>query len=179
MDKIVPPLTTWILMRNGTWWPAQPAEGGTPGPDFEQAAPGLTRMTILGLGTELVVDGAEASSIIRLRSNTPEYDSLCTSQAIPVHLQDSFRRSMSALIDVVRAKENSGSPADPGAAAIDLPRTLKRSGVVSWDDYFMAVAFLSSQRSKDPSTQVGACIVNPDKRIVGIGYNGSTLFSLA
>ncbi|CAM9735433.1 unnamed protein product [Ectocarpus fasciculatus] len=79
---------------------------------------------------------------------------------------------MSALIDVVRAKENSGSPADPGAAAIDLPRTLKRSGVVSWDDYFMAVAFLSSQRSKDPSTQVGACIVNPDKRIVGIGYNG-------
>ena len=36
----------------------------------------------------------------------------------------------------------------------------------------MAVAFLSSLRSKDPSTQVGACIVNSDKRIVGIGYNG-------
>jgi len=36
----------------------------------------------------------------------------------------------------------------------------------------MAIAFLSSMRSKDPSTQVGACIVNPDKRIVGMGYNG-------
>lgn len=51
--------------------------------------------------------------------------------------------------------------------------TLKRSqGVLSWDDYFMSVAFLSALRSKDPSTQVGACIVNADMRIVGIGYNG-------
>jgi dCMP deaminase len=49
---------------------------------------------------------------------------------------------------------------------------LKRSNALPWDDYFMSVAFLSSMRSKDPSTQVGACIVNPDKRIVGIGYNG-------
>lgn len=44
--------------------------------------------------------------------------------------------------------------------------------VICWDEYFMAIAFLSSMRSKDPSTQVGACIVNEDKRIVGIGYNG-------
>ena len=48
----------------------------------------------------------------------------------------------------------------------------KRLDVIRWDDYFMAISFLSSMRSKDPSTQVGACIVNTDKRIVGIGYNG-------
>jgi len=36
----------------------------------------------------------------------------------------------------------------------------------------MAVAVLSSMRSKDPNTQVGACIVNKDKKIVGTGYNG-------
>ncbi len=48
----------------------------------------------------------------------------------------------------------------------------KRQDAISWDDYFMAIAFLSSMRSKDPSTQVGACIVNAEKRIVGIGYNG-------
>jgi dCMP deaminase len=48
----------------------------------------------------------------------------------------------------------------------------KRENALSWDDYFMSVAFLSSMRSKDPSTQVGACIVNTQKRIVGIGYNG-------
>ena len=48
----------------------------------------------------------------------------------------------------------------------------KRTDYISWDEYFMGVAILSSKRSKDPSTQVGACIVNPDKKIVGIGYNG-------
>lgn len=48
----------------------------------------------------------------------------------------------------------------------------RRIDALSWDDYFMSVAFLSAMRSKDPSTQVGACIVSPDRRIVGIGYNG-------
>jgi dCMP deaminase len=47
-----------------------------------------------------------------------------------------------------------------------------RKSYISWDQYFMGVAVLSSKRSKDPNTQVGACIVNPEKRIVGIGYNG-------
>jgi dCMP deaminase len=52
------------------------------------------------------------------------------------------------------------------------PGSGKRSDYLSWDDYFMAVALLSAQRSKDPNTQVGACIVNRQKRIVGVGYNG-------
>ncbi|ELR11355.1 DCMP deaminase [Acanthamoeba castellanii str. Neff] len=49
---------------------------------------------------------------------------------------------------------------------------MKRTSRVEWDDYFMFVALLSAQRSKDPHTQVGACIVNQDKRIVSTGYNG-------
>ena len=47
-----------------------------------------------------------------------------------------------------------------------------RTDALSWDDYFISVAFLTAMRSKDPSTQVGACIVNNDNKIVGIGYNG-------
>ena len=47
-----------------------------------------------------------------------------------------------------------------------------RTDYISWDEYFMGVALLSAKRSKDPSTQVGACIVNNEKRIIGIGYNG-------
>jgi dCMP deaminase len=43
---------------------------------------------------------------------------------------------------------------------------------LSWDDYFMCLALLSAKRSKDPQTQVGACIVSRDRKIVGIGYNG-------
>lgn len=48
----------------------------------------------------------------------------------------------------------------------------KREDYISWDEYFMGVALLSAKRSKDPSTQVGACIVNSDNRIVSVGYNG-------
>lgn len=44
--------------------------------------------------------------------------------------------------------------------------------ILNWDQYFMGVASLSRLRSKDPNTQVGACIVNAHKRIIGIGYNG-------
>ena len=49
---------------------------------------------------------------------------------------------------------------------------MKRQDYITWDQYFMGVAIMSGKRSKDPSTQVGACIVNDKKRIVGIGYNG-------
>ncbi|PSN43185.1 Deoxycytidylate deaminase [Blattella germanica] len=48
----------------------------------------------------------------------------------------------------------------------------KRDDYLSWTEYFMATAFLAAKRSKDPCSQVGACIVNEDKKIVGIGYNG-------
>ncbi len=48
----------------------------------------------------------------------------------------------------------------------------KRTDYISWEEYFMAIAQLSARRSKDPNTQVGACIVNSNKRIIGIGYNG-------
>ncbi len=49
---------------------------------------------------------------------------------------------------------------------------MKREDYLSWDEYFMGIAVLSAMRSKDPSTQVGACIVNSDKRILSMGYNG-------
>ena len=45
-------------------------------------------------------------------------------------------------------------------------------GVINWDEYFMGIALLSAKRSKDPNTQVGACIVDEDKKVVSIGYNG-------
>ncbi|MFA5289774.1 MAG: dCMP deaminase family protein [Candidatus Izemoplasmatales bacterium] len=49
---------------------------------------------------------------------------------------------------------------------------MKRKDYITWDEYFMGVAQLSSMRSKDDTSQVGACIVNQKNRIVGIGYNG-------
>ena len=49
---------------------------------------------------------------------------------------------------------------------------MKRQGYISWDEYFMGVALLAAERSKDPSTQVGACIVSKDNIIISTGYNG-------
>lgn len=51
--------------------------------------------------------------------------------------------------------------------------TDKRKDYINWDSYFMGVAMLSAQRSKDPSTQVGACIVSRDNKILSVGYNGA------
>jgi len=50
--------------------------------------------------------------------------------------------------------------------------TGKRQDYISWDEYFMGVAYLSGMRSKDPNTQVGACIVSQNNKILSMGYNG-------
>ena len=50
--------------------------------------------------------------------------------------------------------------------------TRSPSSHISWNEYFMGLALLSAQRSKDPNSKVGACIVNKDYKIVGVGYNG-------
>ena len=49
---------------------------------------------------------------------------------------------------------------------------MKRNDYISWDEYFMGIAILAAKRSKDPSTQVGACIVSEDNIIMSTGYNG-------
>jgi dCMP deaminase len=48
----------------------------------------------------------------------------------------------------------------------------QRNDYLSWDEYFMGIALLAAQRSKDPGTQVGACIVGADHKILSMGYNG-------
>lgn len=49
---------------------------------------------------------------------------------------------------------------------------MKRQDYITWDEYFMGVSHLSGMRSKDPNTQVGACIVSEDNKILSMGYNG-------
>ena len=52
---------------------------------------------------------------------------------------------------------------------------MKRENYLSWEEYFMGLAILSAERSKDPSTQVGACIVDDNNKIVSVGYNGAPI----
>ena len=49
----------------------------------------------------------------------------------------------------------------------------KRQNVISWDEFFMRVAIAAQLRSKDPNTQVGACIASTNHRILSVGYNGT------
>ena len=49
---------------------------------------------------------------------------------------------------------------------------MKRGDYINWNEYFMGVAMLAARRSKDPNTQVGACIVSPENIIISTGYNG-------
>ncbi len=51
----------------------------------------------------------------------------------------------------------------------------KRQDYITWDEYFMGIALLSARRSKDPNTQVGACIVSNANKIMSVGYNGFPL----
>ena len=63
-----------------------------------------------------------------------------------------------------------GTPLEPPAAPQDLNSA--RTDYLQWEDYFMALAFLAAKRSKDPCTQVGACLVDKNNKVVGLGYNG-------
>jgi dCMP deaminase len=54
----------------------------------------------------------------------------------------------------------------------EVETIMKRTNYISWDEYFMGVSLLAAQRSKDPNTQVGACIVDSDNIIISTGYNG-------
>ena len=49
---------------------------------------------------------------------------------------------------------------------------MKRTDYINWDEYFMGIALLSAMRSKDNNSQVGACIVSPENKILSLGYNG-------
>ena len=81
-------------------------------------------------------------------------------QLIPSKKRDTSNCDVSQTVP--GAKQAKADPFDPSP----------RANYLNWDDYFMNVAFLSAQRSKDPNKQVGACIVGPDNVILGIGYNG-------
>ncbi|KAJ6339570.1 hypothetical protein OIU77_007513 [Salix suchowensis] len=83
-----------------------------------------------------------------------------------LHISNSRKRLLSKTNSVPNGDVSkicsSQSPFDPS----------KRRDYLSWDDYFMAIAFLSAERSKDPNRQVGACLVSQNGIILGIGYNG-------
>ncbi len=155
------------------WWPVDIISSGDSAEEFEQMSENIKTASVIGLEKRFAVDINNVNSLKYVEVKSALFSNMLA-QAIPETLLDQFRISIAALKSRI---ELSGYPlesvkSDEISQSALVCATTKRTNVLSWDDYFMAVAFLSSQRSKDPSTQVGACIVNVDQKIVGIGYNG-------
>ena len=115
--------------------------------------------------------GAEASEMIQKQNPSTFFPSAAGSstdkvKSLPVGTQSKLDDTNE---DSRPKKQQTGSVESGG------PLNKKRSDYLSWKDYFMNLALLSGYRSKDPSTQVGACIVDRNNKIVGIGYNGMPL----
>ena len=96
----------------------------------------------------------------------------CITRRTHTNVSDcSLRRTLEIAMEITN--DTQVSSVVPAKTTVDaVQKVSKRENYLPWEDYFMNIAYLSAMRSKDPSTQVGACIVNPDKRIVAIGYNG-------
>ena len=95
------------------------------------------------------------------RVRKSELVGLCILVAIPLPGTGAWTGALVAALMEMRLKR-----ARPKGAA------MKRTDYISWDEYFMGVALLAARRSKDPNTQVGACIVSPENIILSTGYNG-------
>ncbi|KAM7480156.1 hypothetical protein LguiA_028369 [Lonicera macranthoides] len=110
-------------------------------------------LTLISVAT--LFGAAASATAIQLFFNprTRTYNNKCCS---------AFDSESNGVVQSRKSTSSSHNPFDPS----------KRKGYLSWDDYFMAIAFLSAERSKDPNRQVGACLVSQDGIILGIGYNG-------
>jgi dCMP deaminase len=80
--------------------------------------------------------------------------------------------SIASRSEAIDEEKDFGEVRSVEAGGIGLNKVNHREDYILWDEYFMGIALLSAHKSKDPSTQVGACIVDENKKIVGIGYNG-------
>ncbi|KAF6214065.1 hypothetical protein GE061_011796 [Apolygus lucorum] len=89
-------------------------------------------------------------------------------QCVPDSSVPEVREPRANLEAALQALSVSASREGESAGSSSAPR----ANYISWDDLFMSSAFLIAMRSKDPVTQVGACIVNEENKIVGMGYNG-------
>ena len=157
-SDIVPVLS--VRLDCGLWWPAV-----LTAPKFEKFKYSESNARIarlMGVDETVTIDPSASDSVIHPNEKI-EFLDFHKNQDVPISYQIEFHNAMTELEVIL----------EPSESAVSISTsTQKRSDAIIWDDYFLAVAFLSAMRSKDPSTQVGACIVNSRNRIVGIGYNG-------
>lgn len=180
----------------GVWWPCEKISHDSLSSSLDDTEGNgeLLRMQLLGCSQAVNVKRSSEGNTWAIVKDLSIADKVITQEIVPRDMVTSwksaleiFRKRLMELHLVENGTSNQSSEEAVNASdqyqrsgskrkiecssSVDS-KVSKRGGVLSWDDYFMAICWLSAMRSKDPSTQVGACIVNQDKRIVGIGYNG-------
>jgi hypothetical protein len=161
----------WVLLESELWWPGQlPSAGDKPSLLKGRAPSHFQIVTLFGTEERIIVDLTRTDEIqVNHPQTTTNFFTLYSDQALPEPLRVQYSL---AIEQFTRFAPPLPPPPGPDTNSLMSKPSLKRKDALTWDDYFIAVAFLSAMRSKDPSTQVGACIVNNRNRIVGIGYNG-------
>ncbi|KAJ8969067.1 hypothetical protein NQ314_001969 [Rhamnusium bicolor] len=113
---------------------------------------------------------------IKLETNERQDDGRNNEEAVvlqPLHSSPPLNLNNEKNTDYESAHPHCTPIKDAISEEVNLqPINSKKEDYLDWEEFFMATAFLAAKRSKDPHTQVGACIVNDDKVIVGVGYNG-------
>lgn len=181
----------WVLLEGDVWWPSI-VKNPTNKYLNRKRQSNCRIVQLLGTNETIAVkNNLQEQEIILLSSfssssQTIDFLDLHRVQEIPAELKEFFEMALVSLNELV-TQNFEGKETERKESNVDLNETnseivvsppsnqqlsTKRKDALTWDDYFIAVAFLSAMRSKDPSTQVGACIVNKKLRIVGIGYNG-------
>lgn len=165
----------WVLLENNIWWPGIVENQRNPILNG-RALSSLRIVSLFGTKERIIVDLSNSEGILQYNSSTElDFFSAYTEQSIPDELRLIFVEAVDSFNEYAPKVDSLSqiSPHPPNSnSSMTVSKSLKRKDALTWDDYFIAVAFLSAMRSKDPSTQVGACIVNSRNRIVGIGYNG-------
>lgn len=131
------------------------------------ASPTRDRAVLLATGAASALGGALACLLVRRRL---QWEARGRAQAAETGEETMCTPCEDA--PVVEERQLAGAGVIAARPTKDPFAPGKRQGAMSWDDYFMALAFLSAQRSKDPNKQVGACIVSENNVILSIGYNG-------
>ncbi|KAK8820544.1 hypothetical protein WA577_006604 [Blastocystis sp. JDR] len=157
----------WVKVNELPWWPALvvPCDhvalataSGEKQTSFDPTDK-TVKATLLAIDKECLFPSK--GSFLRFSDHS------FSAEDVDESLRDQFVEAVKAGEEIVRNTQmQAPSP-------VKLTRAnSKRNDYISWDEYFMGLACLSAMRSKDPNTQVGACIVNSFNQIVGIGYNG-------
>ena len=128
---------TWVLMKNGVWWPIQYSNPDDDGEAFEQLHSHIRKAIIYGIFKEVIIDVRDETTVQSVCADSAEFKIMCD-QVVPVHLQAKFSDAVLGLTEKLYSPLGGSMGADSAISdSLQTQIVTKRKDVISWDDYFM------------------------------------------